>query len=106
MYADPAAVADLTGYRQELYLGEAEDAAQKLYITNDPVIVPYKQGAGTTFNENVLTNFEFSVLEPGVGENKYYAPGWGLLVEEALEDGDPTGERNELWDTNFTPVVP
>ena len=104
MFTDPAAVDDLTVYRQELYLGEAEDAAQKIHISNDPVTVPYPQGAGTTFNSNILKNYEFSVLEPGVAENKYYAPGVGLLVEQALEDGEPTGEVNELWYTNVPPI--
>ena len=100
MFGDPSAVDDGTVYRQELYVGEAEDAAQKIQISNDPVTVLYTPGVDTTFNENVLKNYEFSVLEPGVGENKYYAPGVGLLVEEALEDGEPTGEVNELWYTN------
>jgi hypothetical protein len=101
MFGDPSAVADGTVYRQELYLGEAEDAAQKINISDDSVTVPYKQGAGTIFNSKILKNYEFSVLEPGVAENKYYAPGVGVLVEEAIEDGVPTGEVNELYDTNF-----
>ena len=58
-------------------------------------------GGGTNYDTDVLKNYEFSVLEPGVGEYKYYAPGVGLLVEQALEDLEPTGERNEL--ENFTP---
>ena len=105
MFGDPAAVEDDTVYRQELYLGEAEDAAQKIHISNDsddPVSVPYGD-----FTTDVLENFEFSVLEPGVGENKYYAPGVGLLLEQAKEDGEPTGEVNELVSTGaLSPALP
>jgi hypothetical protein len=104
MFADPSAKKG-TVYRQELYLGEAEDAAEVIGVGDqiDPpieVTVPYKQGAGNTFDTNVLKTYEFSVLEPGVAEYKYYAPGVGVLVEQALEDDMPTGEENRLWDTN------
>ena len=100
MFGDPSAVKDGKVYRQELYLGEAEDAAQKIGV-GPPIQVTVPMGGGTNYATDVLKNYEFSVLEPGVGEYKYYAPGVGLLVEQALEDLEPTGERNEL--ENFTP---
>jgi hypothetical protein len=97
MFADPS-VEIGTVYRQELYLGEAEDGAEVINFNVESVTVPFG-----TFNTNVLKTYEFAVLEPGVTENKYYAPGVGLLKEEALEDDMSTGERVELESINFTP---
>lgn len=100
MFADPSdPLLPGTVYRQELYLGEAEDAAEVVNFDVESVTVPL--GGGTTFDTDVLKTYEFSVLEPDVAENKYYAPGVGLLREEALEDDVLTGERVELESINF-----
>jgi len=100
MFADPSDPS-LPGraYRQELYLGEAEDGAEVVSFNAESVTVP--MGGGTTYDTDVLKTYEFSVLEPGAAENKYYAPGIGLLREEAIEDGVLTGERVELESKNF-----
>jgi len=74
-------------YRQEFLLGEAEDAATVLAL-DQAVDVPYG-----SFDGCAQTG-DFSPLEPGTLEHKYYAPGIGLVLEV-----DPdSGERLELVD--------
>lgn len=65
-------------YRQEYYKGEAEDVAQIL-SRNATVTVPYG-----TFN-NCLQVAEWNLLEPGIVEHKFYAPGVGLLRAVAVK---------------------
>lgn len=74
-----------TAYRQEFALGEAEDLA-RVESLGEHVDVPY--GA---FRKTLKT-LEFTPLEPGARENKYYAPGVGLVLAVNRE----TGEREEL----------
>jgi hypothetical protein len=73
-------------YRQEYYEDEAEDMAEVLSL-NESVSVPYG-----TF-ENCLKTQEWTPLEPDVVENKYYAPGVGVIKEVAVEG---ESERVEL----------
>jgi hypothetical protein len=74
MLADPQ-VPD--AYRQEYYVGQAEDTA---WITNTSgsITVPY----GTV--RDVVTSLETSVLEPDVIDQKVYAPGLGIVLERAI----------------------
>ncbi|MBL7961909.1 hypothetical protein JNL27_16875 [bacterium] len=65
-------------YRQEYYKGEAEDVAQVLSI-GETLTVQYG-----TFT-NCLRTLEYALLEPGVEENKIYAPGIGLLRAEGTK---------------------
>lgn len=67
-------------YRQEYYAGEAEDMAQVLRL-RAPVSVP----AGSF--PNTLETKEFTPLQPGVVEHKYYARGVGLVLEVAVRGG-------------------
>jgi hypothetical protein len=78
MQADPKAGET---YRQEYYKGEAEDMAQVLDL-NGSAKVPYG-----TFNHVLITN-EWTPLEPGVAEHKYYAAGVGDIKEVAVK-GQP-----------------
>jgi hypothetical protein len=73
-------------YRQEYLKDEAEDMAEVLNLSA-PATVAYG-----TF-ENCLKTKEWSSLEPGVTENKYYAPGVGLILTVMVEGGQ---EREEL----------
>jgi hypothetical protein len=84
MLADPA-VGD--AYRQEFYAGEAEDMGEVLRL-GESVTVP----AGA-FDDVVVTE-DWTPLEPEVVEEKSYAPGVGLVLEEKVSGGD--GERVEL----------
>lgn len=77
MMARPA-VADL--YRQEYFRGEAEDQAEVLK-TNGTLAVK----VGTY--DNVLVTREWTPLEPGSVEQKFYAPGVGLIAERFVAGG-------------------
>ena len=74
MLADPQVP---EAYRQEYYVGQAEDTA---WITNvsGSISVPY----GTV--HDVVTSLETSVLEPDVIDQKVYAPGLGIVLERAI----------------------
>ena len=61
-------------YRQEWLVGEAEDAAT---VLADGVQVTIGIG---TFNGCVQTE-DFTPLEPDALENKFYAPGIGMVSE-------------------------
>jgi hypothetical protein len=65
-------------YRQEYYKGKAEDMAQTLSL-NGSVKVPYG-----SFND-VLVTKEWSPLEPGVAEHKYYVAGVGDIKEVTVK---------------------
>lgn len=67
-------------YRQEFALGEAEDAAQTLSLTEE---VSVAQGDYT----NCLMSSEFTPLEPDALEYKYYAPGVGFVLAVDAESG-------------------
>jgi len=73
-------------YKQEFYAGEAEDLATIL-STGEMVDVPWGMFAGC------LRTGEFTPLEPGDYEEKYYAPGLGFVLGV-----DQDGIRTELVD--------
>jgi hypothetical protein len=75
-------------YRQEFFLGEAEDMAEVTSASGTEA-VPGAACAGTC----LVTN-EFTPIEPDASEDKYYAPGIGLILEVDSE----TGDRVELID--------
>jgi hypothetical protein len=85
MPADPT-VGD--AYRQEFYAGEAEDMGEVLEIGTSRSI-------GLGDYQDVLVTEDWSPLEPEVVENKYYAPGVGLIVEEKTAGGDGHAELVE-----------
>ncbi len=68
-------------YRQEYYFGEAEDMARVVSLS-ESVSVP----AGS-YSSCLMTR-EWSLLESGVAENKYYAPGVGVVLEVKVEGGE------------------
>jgi len=65
-------------YDQEVAKGVAEDKATVLSLDTN-VSVPYGSFS------NVLKTKEFSALEPGVSENKYYAANVGDVKEKTLK---------------------
>jgi hypothetical protein len=73
-------------YRQEYYPGEAEDLAEVLQL-DGKAMVPFGS------YENLVVIQEWNPLEPGVIENKYYARGVGVVLEEMVKGG---GDRVEL----------
>lgn len=75
-------------YRQEYLEGEAEDMAEVLSL-NESVTVAYGSF------EDCLKTKEWTPLEPGIEENKYYAAGTGPVLEMAVKG---ESERLELVD--------
>jgi hypothetical protein len=78
MWADPASQVHKK-YRQEYYAGVAEDWAKVLGVDAE-VEVPYGDF------EDCLQTEDWSGLDPGHRENKFYAPGVGLVLEIPKED--------------------
>ena len=74
MLADPAPGAR---YRQEFFAGEAEDLAEVVAL-DAAATVPYG-----SFQDLVVTK-DSTPLEPNLLEKKYYAPGVGVVQEEAV----------------------
>lgn len=69
-------------FRQEFAQTDAEDAIEIMAIDAT------EAAPGGACNGNCLLTRDFTPLEPGVAENKYYVPGIGLIVEIDLETGD------------------
>jgi hypothetical protein len=67
-------------HRQEYLVGEAEDESQIIALGETVTV------AAGTFSGCVKTK-EWSRLEPGLLEHKYYAPGVGVVAEATVEGG-------------------
>jgi hypothetical protein len=72
-------------YRQEFYRDEAEDVAE-VARRDVSVTVPFG-----TF-DGVIVIKEWNPMEPDVVEEKYVAPGVGVVKEQKIEGGDETVE--------------
>ena len=64
-------------YRQEFFLGQAEDTAWVVEV-GGTVTVPYGK------LRNTLVTLEATRIEPGSYDQKIYAPGIGIVLEQAL----------------------
>lgn len=84
MWASPAAHKGKT-YRQEFLAGVAEDMAKVLRL-NARASVPYGDFSGC------LETMEWSPLEPGVREHKFYCPGVGTVLEVQPKGGRVSSE--------------
>ena len=73
-------------YRQEYLAGEAEDMAEVLSL-DESVTVPYG-----SFDHCLMTK-DWTPLEPGIVEHKYYCENIGEVLAEKVEGGS---EREEL----------
>ena len=76
-------------YRQEFYVNEAEDMAQVLQLDGTAAV------AFGSF-DGLLVTQEWTPLEPDVIENKAYAPGIGLVLEEKVAGGEGRTELIEF----------
>jgi hypothetical protein len=81
-------------YIEEASLGNAEDATQVLAVDYSfgrypklDQLVPPRLARLLCANDCVVTK-NFSQLEPGVFERKYYAPGIGVFLETAPQTGE------------------
>ena len=73
-------------YRQEYLVGQAEDEAEVVAL-DERVTVPYG-----TF-EHCLKTRDWTDLEPGKAEHKFYCPGVGQV--RAVDATAPAGARGE-----------
>jgi hypothetical protein len=89
MEADPQ-VGDR--YHQEFARGVAEDQARVLSL-DASLAEPVCLTDGRCFQDNLLLTEEWTRLEPGVVENKYYAAGVGFIFGEMVKGGE---ERTQL----------
>lgn len=80
MLADPQ-VGD--AYRQEFYPGEAEDLGE-VVRSGETVSVPFGDF------EDVIVTVDWNPLDPEIVEEKFYAPGVGLVYETKIQG--ETGE--------------
>jgi hypothetical protein len=90
MFADPGIHIGKT-YRQEFALGEAEDVAKIIEIVNQLPVLPAGVSLPASVKGPYLHTHDFSALEPGVVEDKYYAPGVGVVLVIA-----PNGTKEVL----------
>ena len=67
-------------YRQEYFKGEAEDLG-RVKSLDGSVSVPYGSF------DDVLVTEDSTPLEPKILENKFYAPGVGVVMEELVKGG-------------------
>lgn len=74
-------------YRQEWALAEAEDMGEVLSTAAT------ESSPAVNCNGDCLQTHDFTPLEPGVNENKFYAPGIGVIV---AYDVDEPADREEL----------
>lgn len=91
MLADPSPG---TSYRQEYLEGEAEDMAKVLRI-DARVSLTFDNAIDPDEYVDCLKTKEWSALERGAIEHKYYCPGVGLLLVNELQGGTV---RTELVD--------
>ena len=79
-------------HRLEFALGEAEDIIQYLSIAASPE----EENLLFPCNDGCLKTFDFAPIDPEATEFKYYKPGVGFVLAVAMEEGEITGEREEL----------
>lgn len=91
------------GHRQEYLPGEAEDVIRYVHgVNNLTAVGPGEGGENENFRcddnpqGNCVKTEEFIPPEPDSGEFKYFKAGTGFVLGVALEDGEPTGERDEM----------
>ncbi len=86
-------------HRQEYLLGEAEDVVRYVAGADNPSDVGAGEGGDNPnfpCEANCIKTEEFVPPEPDSGEYKYYIAGTGFVLGVALEDGEVSGEREEL----------
>lgn len=79
-------------YRQEYYEGEAEDLGQVIRVDGSETV------GGTAYTELLVTR-EWNPLEPEVVEEKYYARGTGLVLEQKV-----SGEEGRVELVSYEPA--
>jgi hypothetical protein len=85
------------GDRQEMATDEAEDYVEYLNLAATPSDDEGGDVVAFPCGGTCLQTFEVNPRDPGQAEHKYYLPGTGFVLAAKLdEDGEPTGEREEV----------
>lgn len=85
------------GDRQEMATDEAEDYVRYESLAAGPSAEEGGDDMAFPCNGGCLQTFEVNPRDPGQAEYKYYLPGTGFVLATKLdEDGEPTGEREEV----------
>lgn len=84
-------------YRQEFALAEAEDVAEVLSLAASPPDAEDEdgdeKGGGFDCDGQCLQTRDFSPLEPGNDEHKFYLAGVGFVLAIGFEDGEEDGRE-------------
>ena len=86
-------------HRQEFALGEAEDIIQYVGLNAAPSAAEGGNNSNPDFScgtDKCLQTFDFAPIDPESTEYKYYLPNIGFVLAVAMDDGELTGEREEL----------
>ena len=83
-------------HRQEYALGEAEDVVEYVDVNATPTAAEGGENPRFHCGGKCLKTFEHNPLEPESTELKYYVPNVGFVLAVPMEDGESTGEREEL----------
>ena len=83
------------GDRQEMATDEAEDYVRYESLATTP---SEEEGGDAKYacSGNCLKTYEVNPRDPGEAEYKYYVRGIGFVLATKLEDGEFTGEREEV----------
>ena len=84
------------GDRQEMATDEAEDYVRYESLAASPSDDEGGDVEAFPCNGTCLQTFEVNPRDPGQAEHKYYLPYTGFVLAAKLEDGTPTGEREEV----------
>ena len=82
--------------RQEFALEEAEDIVEYVDLAAGPTAEMGGENPAFPCDGGCLQTHDSSPLEPDGSEFKFYLAGVGFVLAADLEDGEPTGEREEL----------
>ena len=84
------------GDRQEMATDEAEDYVRYENLMTSPSDDEGGDDMAFPCKHSCLQTFELNPHDPGQAEYKYYLPGAGFVLATKLEDGEFTGEREEV----------
>lgn len=84
------------GDRQEMATDEAEDYVRYENLMTGPSEDEGGDVEAFPCDGGCLQTFEVNPHDPGEAEHKYYLPGTGFVLATKFEDGEPTGEREEV----------
>lgn len=82
--------------RQEMATDEAEDFVEYVSLAASPSDEEGGEAEAFPCDGGCLQTLEVNPHDAGQAEYKYYLPGTGFVLATKLEDGEPTGEREEV----------